>query len=60
MTTNQAYRVMVAFLNERYSRLPSDALGQLSGEMTMLADGSPADRAIIAEWNRAVETVLHE
>jgi hypothetical protein len=58
MTKDQAYRAMFAFLDERYSRLPSDALGQLLGEMALLEDGLPADPAIAEEWNAAVKTAL--
>jgi hypothetical protein len=60
VTKNQAYRAMVQFLDERFSRLPSEALGQLLGEMTLLQDGRPADPAIIAEWDRAVEIAFHD
>ncbi len=60
MTKNQAYRAMFLFLDERFSRLPSEGWGQLLGEMTPLQDGRPADPAIIAEWDRAVEIALHD
>jgi hypothetical protein len=49
-----AYKIMVRFLEDRYSRLPSDALGGLLGELTLLEDGRPADSAIVGEWENAV------
>jgi len=51
-----AYRTMFRFLEERYSRFPSDELGALLGELQLAADGKPFDSAIIAEWDRAVES----
>ena len=60
-----AYNTMVQFLEARYDRLPSDALGTLLGELTLQADGKPADPAVDADWDRAVESAaesgaLHE
>ncbi len=61
-----AYKKMVQFLEDRYERLPSDALGALLGELAIQADGRPADPAVDAEWNRAVDQLaessetLHE
>jgi hypothetical protein len=57
MTTTQAYRAMFLFLEKRYFRLPSDDLGALLGELTILDDGSPADPAVAQEWARAVQSV---
>ncbi len=50
-----AYKMMVHFLEDRYHRLPSDALGGLLGELALQADGKPADPAVDADWNRAVD-----
>ena len=60
MTKAQAYQSMFKFLDERYSRLPSDSLGNLLGEMTLMEDGRPRDQAIVADWNRAVDDVLRD
>ena len=60
MTKIQAYRAMFEFLHDRYSRLPSDGLGQLLGEMALLEDGVPADSAIVAEWDKAVEIAIQD
>lgn len=51
------YKTMVQFLESRYDRLPSDALGSLLGELALQADDRPADLAIEAEWDRAVDRV---
>ncbi len=45
---------MVQFLEDRYQRLPSDALGGLLGELNLLPDGTPADPAVNADWDRAL------
>ncbi len=52
-----AYETMFRFLEERYVRLRSDALGALLGELTLAADGRPFVGAIAAEWNKAVDSV---
>lgn len=46
---------MFQFLEDRYLRLPSDALGGLLGELALQDDGLPADPAIVADWERAME-----
>jgi hypothetical protein len=58
MTSKQAYAAMFHFLEEVYLRTKSDDLGGLLGGMSILDDGSPADRAIIADWQEAVEYAL--
>ena len=55
MTTDEAYAAMYFFLEELYRRTHSDEIGGLLGSMSLLADGLPADRAIVADWKRAVE-----
>ena len=50
----EAYKTMFRFLDERYRRFPSDALGALLGEMQLAADGKPFDPAIAREWEQAV------
>lgn len=53
----RAYKIMFPFLEDRHLRLPSDDIGGLLGELTLLEDGKPADQAIIKEWEQAVEAV---
>ena len=55
MKERQAYEAMFRFLDDRYKRLPSDALGGLLGEMQLDTDGLPFDPAIEEEWDSAVE-----
>jgi hypothetical protein len=55
MKEQEAYQIMFRFLEARYFRLPSDALGQLLGEMQLSDDGLPFDQAIVRDWNAAVE-----
>jgi hypothetical protein len=55
MTPKDAYRAMFLFLDERYSRLPSETLGQLLGKLTLLEDENPSDPAVKSEWDRAIE-----
>ena len=58
LTENQAYAAMFHFLDRIYDRTKSNDLGTLLGGMSMLADGSPADPAIISEWRLAIEFAL--
>ena len=55
MKNVQAYRAMVHFLEDRYGRVPSDALGGLLGELALQQDGLPADPAVVADWKRALD-----
>lgn len=53
VTEQQAYLAMFAFLEARYQRGPSDALGTLLGSLSLLPDGSPADAALAEDWRNA-------
>ncbi len=55
----RAYRIMFRFLEDRYSRLPSDVLGTILSDLSLgiWADGAPGDPAVIAEWERAVAAI---
>ena len=57
MKERVAYQTMFRFLEDRYRRLPSDALGGLLGEMQLAEDGEPFDPAIGKEWDDAVTAV---
>jgi hypothetical protein len=43
---------------KRYERKKSDDIGGLLGAMSMLDDGSPADPAMVADWEEAVQFAL--
>lgn len=58
MTDKQAYSAMFHFLEQLYKRTKSNELGSLLGGMSMLEDGSPADPAIVEDWQQAVEYAL--
>lgn len=61
MTELRAYKMMFRFLEDRYSRLPSDDLGGLLGELQLdRGDGKPFDSAIIKDWEKAVDAVNSE
>ena len=53
----RAYKIMFRFLDDRYSRHPSDDLGALLGELDLRDDGNPGDLAIVEDWERAVAGV---
>lgn len=53
----RAYKIMFRFLEDRYSRLPSDDLGALLGELNLREHGNPCDLAIIEDWERAAAGV---
>ncbi len=58
----KAYKAMVHFLENRYHRMPSDALGGLLGELNLdlWTDGDPADPAVVPEWERALDKAEQE
>lgn len=55
MTSKEAYAAMFHFLEQLHLRTRSDELGSLLGAMSILDDGSPADPAMTADWQKAVE-----
>jgi hypothetical protein len=60
MKEPEAYQAMFRFLDDYYSRLPSDGLGQLLSEMQLADDGKPFDPAITEDWNAAVAAIQAE
>ena len=59
MTDKQAYAAMFHFLQEFWEHTRSDDVGGLLGAMSLLQDGTTADAAIAADWQRAVEYALN-
>jgi hypothetical protein len=49
-----AYLAMFNFLEQYYVRTQDPSIGGLLGEISLLPDGSPADPAVISDWNEAV------
>ncbi len=53
MTEDQACSAMFIFLEEVWKRTKSDGLSMLLGDMSLLEDGTPADPAVVEDWNSA-------
>jgi hypothetical protein len=60
MTADEAYAATFFFLEDLYQRTHSDEIGCLLGSMSLLPDGTPADQAIIGDWQRAVKRAMKE
>jgi hypothetical protein len=58
LTARQAYLCMFEFLRRHYERCPTDEVGGLLGDLSLLQDGQPADSANAADWAQAVTAVL--
>ena len=57
LTQDQAYLAMYYFLDKHFT-LGCEELGGILGSMSLLADGSPADQALCADWQEAVAAAL--
>ncbi len=55
-----AYKIMSRFLEDRYFRCPSDDLGAPLSALMLQEAGEPADRAIIKDWEQAVQAVTYK
>jgi len=54
-----AFVIMQRFIEERWKRIGKPAeLGALLGDISFLADGSPADPGSFGDWLAAAEAVL--
>lgn len=58
LTEKQAYAAMFHFLEEFYMRTKSNDVGSLLGDMSLLADGDPADPGVAEEWQEAVKFAI--
>lgn len=58
LTTKQAFRAMVFFLEGYYERTKSDDVGSLLGDLQVLKDGATADPAAMEDWDRCVRRAL--
>jgi len=54
MSSREAYLAMFAFLEHYYALTKANDIGALLGQISTLADGSPADPAIARDWADAV------
>ena len=57
ITQDQAYLAMYHFLDKHFS-LGCEELGGILSSMSLLADGSPADQALVADWKEAVAAAV--
>lgn len=58
ISNHEAFRAMVVFLEGYWLRNGKpDEIGSLLGSLMLLEDGKPADAAMWADWNRAIEFV---
>jgi hypothetical protein len=58
LTSEQAFLAMYAYLSEIYERSRSDEIGLILSDMSRLPDGSTADSAAAAAWDRSVRKAL--
>ena len=49
---------MFEFLRQHHERGPTDEVGRLLGDLSLLSDGEPADAAYAGDWAKAVDAVL--
>ncbi len=54
LTEDQAYRAMYFFLDAYWQRTGSPDVGALLGELSLLADGTPADPGAISDFKEAI------
>ena len=57
MTTIEAYKAMIKFMEKYYERTNSDDIGSLLGDLQLLSDGSTADEAAWTDWLDSVNSV---
>ena len=60
MTSIEAYKAMIEFLERYWKLTQSDEIAGLLGSMTLLDDGTTADGAILGEWLKCCEAVLQQ
>ena len=58
LTIDEAYDAMYDFLDKYYDKTHADDLGSLLGSMSLWADETSADAAMLEDWNESVEKVL--
>lgn len=58
LTSNQAFRAMVIFLEGYYERTNSDDVGSLLSDLQLLEDGGTADPAASEDWKKSVSRAL--
>lgn len=60
LTSQQAFKAMVLFLENLYERTKSDDVGGLLGDLILLNDDITADPAAWDDWMKCVNKVLNK
>lgn len=60
LTSDQARRAMLLYLERQWARAPGLSLGDVLSDAQVLEDGGSADPAALAEWRDCVAAVLAE
>lgn len=60
ITILEAYKAMVAFLDDYYVRFGQDSLGSVLGSIHLINDETTADPAAWFDWLEAVKRILAE
>jgi|JFJP01.1.fsa_nt_gi hypothetical protein len=58
LTIEQAFKVMVIFLEDYYKRTHSDEIGILLGDLQLMEDGNPGDPASWSDWLISARKIL--
>lgn len=57
LTLKEAYEAMYIYLEKIYDNFKYDALGAILGDMRLLKDDEPIDKAVWEDWLEAVKKV---
>lgn len=60
ITLLEAYKAMVSFLDDYYTRFGQDSLGSVLSSIHILPNGHTADPAAWTDWLEAVKKVLDD
>ena len=60
ITLNEAYDIMVNYLEKYYNRTQSDDIGSLLSGLQLLSDNESADPAALQDWHDSVNKILNK
>jgi N-acetyl-anhydromuramyl-L-alanine amidase AmpD len=60
ITLLEAYKTMITFLDDYYTRFGQDSLSSVLGAIDLMPDGNPVDPAAWFDWLEAVKKTLDE
>ena len=55
LTTQQAFKAMIFFLERHYENTSSEDIASLLGDLQLLDDETPADQAAWEDWIDAID-----